>query len=237
MLPFGDASMVAVGSDVIAIGYALGIEGPATVTRGIVSAIRYQSEFDRWVIQSDAPINPGNSGGPLLSLSGEILGINTFGIRQTSSGVPVEGFGFAVSETTVATLLPGLKAGGLVAVPTPTPQPSAPEGVYTSEKYWYTIDVPQGWRIDATKEDAVAIWDPRSGATVWVSVEEIDPNTYPTLDSYLAAWEPAPGEGWTGYQITSQQRIKATFPVQAERFVFKFRVKSRFSHRISFEAA
>ena len=47
-LPFGDASEVQAGDEVIATGYALGIEGPATVTRGIVSAIRYESNNDRW---------------------------------------------------------------------------------------------------------------------------------------------------------------------------------------------
>ena len=53
------------GTEVIAIGYALGIPGPPTVTRGIVSARRL--DYGRtWIIQTDAPINPGNSGGPLL---------------------------------------------------------------------------------------------------------------------------------------------------------------------------
>ena len=81
-LPFGDASRLEPGGEVVAIGYALGLSGEASITRGIVSAIRYDSRYLSDVIQTDAAINPGNSGGPMLSMSGEILGINTFKISE-----------------------------------------------------------------------------------------------------------------------------------------------------------
>jgi len=214
----GDADSVKVGSDVIAIGYALGVKGPATVTRGIVSAIRYEDSTARWLIQTDAPINPGNSGGPLLNRVGDVVGINTYVVRGTQSGVSVEGFGFAVSTTTIRYQLPALKSGTLAAVPTPTPLPSAPQGVYTSQKYWYTMKVPSGWRIDASDEAQVTIWDPRSGAAAGVVVKAIDPDEYPTLDSYLARWQPAASEGWTEFRITSQSRIRTDRPVEAQEF-------------------
>ena len=85
-LNFGDASLLEPGDEVVAIGYALGLLGEATITRGIVSAIRYDAGHRSDVIQTDAAINPGNSGGPMLSLSGEILGINTFRIDESDSG-------------------------------------------------------------------------------------------------------------------------------------------------------
>ena len=59
----------------------------ATVTRGIVSAVRYDDVHRAWVIQTDAPINPGNSGGALFSQRGEVLGINTF----KATDVAIEG--------------------------------------------------------------------------------------------------------------------------------------------------
>lgn len=126
-LKFADASSLNSGTQVVAIGYPLGISGRASVTDGIVSALRYDE--GRWVIQTDAAINPGNSGGPLLSLSGEVLGINTFKIETTRSGRLVEGIGFAVSEVTIMHQLPALKSGYLLptptprATPTPTPRP------------------------------------------------------------------------------------------------------------------
>ena len=122
-LDFGDASIVGAGDEVVIIGYALGIRGEATVSRGIVSAIRYDARHQRDVIQTDAAINPGNSGGPMLSLSGEIIGVNTFKISETS----VEGLGFAISETTVQERIPTLQSGSAApaATPTRTPRPGS----------------------------------------------------------------------------------------------------------------
>ena len=90
-LDFGDASLLEPGDEIIAIGYALGISGEATITRGIVSAIRFDSDYRSHVIQTDAAVNPGNSGGPILSLNGKILGITTFRREETQSGRRVEG--------------------------------------------------------------------------------------------------------------------------------------------------
>ncbi len=118
-LPFGNAAAVQPGDAVVAIGYAWGLDGPATVTRGIVSAVRYEPALLSQVIQTDAAINPGNSGGPMLSLSGKILGINTFGYDKAQT----EGLNFAISGTTVQSLVPALQAAP-AATPTPTRRPT-----------------------------------------------------------------------------------------------------------------
>ena len=122
-LSFGDASHLEPGDEVVAIGYALGLTGQATITRGIVSAMRYDSGRRSDVIQTDAAINPGNSGGPMLSMSGEILGINTFRFTATSDGQPVDRLGFAISATTVRQQIPTLKTAQAAPTPTPTRQP------------------------------------------------------------------------------------------------------------------
>ena len=100
---------IAPGTTVFASGYALGW-GQAIATRGIVSAMWNNSDEGRWLVQTDAPINPGNSGGPLFNMAGEVVGINTFGIREFG-GRSVEGFGFAVAARTVREMLPSLLAG------------------------------------------------------------------------------------------------------------------------------
>ena len=123
-LAFGDASALEPGDEVVAIGYALGLSGQATITRGIVSAIRYDSYYRSDVIQTDAAINPGNSGGPMLSLSGEILGINTFKIDESESGRGAEGLGFAISENAVQARLTDLKTARAAPTATPTRQPT-----------------------------------------------------------------------------------------------------------------
>ncbi len=123
-LPFGNASNLKTGDEIIAIGYALGLQGQATATRGIVSAIRYDTEYRTNVIQTDAAINPGNSGGPMLSPDGKILGINTFRIDQSGSGRDAQGLGFAISGTTVQQLIPTLQTAQPRPTPTPTRRPT-----------------------------------------------------------------------------------------------------------------
>ena len=122
-LSFGNAHLLQSGDEVVTMGYALGLQGEATVTKGIVSAVRYSSSHKSEVIQTDAALNPGNSGGPMLSLSGDILGINTFGLEQTESGRTVQGLSFAISATTVKEQIPALRSGASTPVPTPTPTP------------------------------------------------------------------------------------------------------------------
>lgn len=108
VLAFGNAANVEIGQPVVTIGYALALMGAATATKGIVSAVRFDSDYDRWIVQTDAPINPGNSGGPLMSLTGKVLGINTY----KQGGFFSEGIGFAVAGNTIQEQLLKLKAGG-----------------------------------------------------------------------------------------------------------------------------
>lgn len=67
------------GDQVIAIGHPFGLK--YTATEGIISNLRHEQNEMQY-IQHDAALNPGNSGGPLVSLDGQIIGINTFIIRN-----------------------------------------------------------------------------------------------------------------------------------------------------------
>ena len=97
--PVGNSDAVQVGDWAVAIGSPFGLE--ASVTAGIVSAKGRngvgQGQFQSF-IQTDAAINPGNSGGPLLSIKGEVIGINTM-IATQSGGY--QGIGFALPINTV----------------------------------------------------------------------------------------------------------------------------------------
>jgi Do/DeqQ family serine protease len=89
----GNSDTLMMGERVIAIGNPFGLSH--TVTTGVVSAVnramKVGDEEYRDFIQTDASINPGNSGGPLLTIDGELIGINTAIYGQGAQGI-----GFAI---------------------------------------------------------------------------------------------------------------------------------------------
>ena len=107
---FADSSTLFAGDEVVAIGYPTDevmprtlrpgriiVPGEASVTRGIISAFRYDSPMDAELVQTDAAINPGNSGGPLFSTKGQIVAMNTAKLVDET----IDNVGFSVLETTI----------------------------------------------------------------------------------------------------------------------------------------
>ncbi len=70
------------GDPVIAIGHPFGLK--YTATQGIVSNAQHLQN-DIHYLQHDAALNPGNSGGPLVDEDGNIVGVNTFIIKDGNS--------------------------------------------------------------------------------------------------------------------------------------------------------
>lgn len=92
----GDSSKVRKGDLAIAIGSPFGKQLAHTTTVGIVTGVDQEFEIEGKtlnVVQTDAALNPGNSGGALINENGEVIGINSAGIRDGK----VEGMGFAIS--------------------------------------------------------------------------------------------------------------------------------------------
>jgi serine protease Do len=98
--PLGNSSEARVGEWVLAVGNPLGDNLTFTVTSGIISAkgrtLALPGRSGRSIqdfIQTDAAINPGNSGGPLVSIRGEVIGVNSAIASQTGF---YSGYGFAI---------------------------------------------------------------------------------------------------------------------------------------------
>jgi serine protease Do len=92
------------GDRIFAIGSPAGLE--QTLTSGIISALGRRLLQVGDSMQVDVPLNPGNSGGPLLSDTGDLIGIVFAGMQQ------FEGLNFAVPYTWVEKALPALYKGG-----------------------------------------------------------------------------------------------------------------------------
>lgn len=106
----GSSEGLRLGQRVVAIGYALALEGGPSVTAGIVSSLDRTIEVPDPqcsvcpsgpngiptrtygnVVQTDAAINHGNSGGPLVDMAGRVVGINSAGSESA------ENIGFAIA--------------------------------------------------------------------------------------------------------------------------------------------
>ena len=92
----GDSDKLVVGEFAVAIGNPGGMEYMSSVTYGVISglnrSIRTEGYRNIRLIQTDAAINPGNSGGALINKSGQIVGVNSIKIADSS----YEGLGFAI---------------------------------------------------------------------------------------------------------------------------------------------
>lgn len=110
---FATPDSIRIGDEVVAIGFALNLDGGPTVTRGIVSAlnrtlVNEDGALDG-LIQTDAAISSGNSGGPLLNNRAQIIGINT-AVFQSSGVVAANNVGFAISVSEVLPVIQELRA-------------------------------------------------------------------------------------------------------------------------------
>lgn len=95
------------GQRVAALGNPMGLDG--TITAGIVSGTNRSTPTGAGftlpdAIQTDAAINPGNSGGPLVTMMGEVVGVN-----RAKQG---ENIGFAISPEVVHRVVPELIENG-----------------------------------------------------------------------------------------------------------------------------
>jgi Do/DeqQ family serine protease len=102
-MPLSDSDELRVGDFVVAIGNPFGLN--QTVTSGIVSALGRSGlnigGYENF-IQTDAAINRGNSGGALVSLRGELVGINTAIFGPNGGNV---GIGFAIPSNMMKSLV------------------------------------------------------------------------------------------------------------------------------------
>jgi S1-C subfamily serine protease len=109
-VPFAKSGSFEVADDVATIGFALGLNGEPSFSKGVVSALN--RDLDGMVsdlIQTDASVNEGNSGGPMFNLKGEVIGVNTYSMKAKAPGIS-----FARSVRTAVPVIEQLIGGGRV---------------------------------------------------------------------------------------------------------------------------
>ncbi len=151
---FGDSSIVREGDLVMAMGAPHGFE--RSVSRGIISSTERYFDFAPYNIfyQTDAAINPGNSGGPLVNIRGEIVGINSRGLRGA------ENMGFAIPSNVTREIVDAL----LAESKKPGVKQSKVPRAWTGLRLQAMRDFTKSSYIDATRGVLVASVDEGSPA-------------------------------------------------------------------------
>lgn len=120
----GTSKNIKIGNTVFTVGSPMGVNYAGTVTKGILSGKdrlietsssstnTYESYIVK-VLQTDAAISPGSSGGPLVDLNGDVIGITSLKLVDSS----IEGMGFAIPIEDVMTYVDTLEQGGKIERP------------------------------------------------------------------------------------------------------------------------
>jgi S1-C subfamily serine protease len=148
---FAAPDSVRIGDQVVAIGFALDLDGAPSVTLGIVSALNRTIETAGsgaldGLIQTDAAISSGNSGGPLVDALGQVVGINT-AVARSDSTTAASNIGFAIS--------------GAEAIPVIESLRRQADGVQRQEGY---LGVSLGDRVDGGQGAVIGVVDAETPA-------------------------------------------------------------------------
>ena len=109
---FAEPGAIGIGDEVVAIGFALDLDGQPSVTLGIVSGLdrTVMSENGALdgLIQTDAAISSGNSGGPLVNAAGEVVGIDT-AVLNGGGEAAATNIGLAISTAEALPVIASLR--------------------------------------------------------------------------------------------------------------------------------
>ena len=195
-LAVGDSDELRLGDQLIAVGYALDLNGEPSVTAGILSAKNRTITEENGaqlvnLLQTDTAINPGNSGGPLLNGRGEVVGINTAIAGQAQN------IGFAIAITPVMDVIDSLRGGSVPdrALMGVTTQPTG-EGLGVE-----VIEIADG---SGAADSSLRVGD------VIVAVDDTDITDPTSLGAAIAGYQPGDTVTVTAERNDSTQEISVT---------------------------
>lgn len=174
----GNSNEIKVGETAIAIGNALGYG--QSVTSGCISATKREvalTDKTMTLIQTDAAINPGNSGGALLNAKGEVIGINTVKVSDTT----IEGMGYAIPITDAQPMLEALMKQE--TIPESEQAYLGITGRDITEQYASGFGMPSGIYIVEIQQDSPA---QKAGLYAGDIITKLDGNDLSGMDALIS---------------------------------------------------
>lgn len=114
-LPLGDSNLVTPGTEVMLLGYPLGLENVKS-TAGIISGQQSIPSIGECLSITAASMH-GNSGGPCINRKGEVIGIIAACMYDHSDGMKAENLNFMLPITRLKSVLDTLNNGLVVERP------------------------------------------------------------------------------------------------------------------------
>ncbi|MBI4947995.1 trypsin-like peptidase domain-containing protein [Candidatus Berkelbacteria bacterium] len=216
VVEIGDSDKIEVGQWVIAIGNALG-EFQNSVTVGVVSGLNRRVDASDsngsgavsldGIIQTDAAINPGNSGGPLITLKGQVIGINT---AISASG---QNLGFVIPSNELKKSLESYLKNGKILRPYMGVRYDTLTKVKASS---YKLNVEQGAYIFSQGSPAVIAGSPAEKAglksgDIIIKVETRQVTEQYPLARIIRQYNPGDSVELTIIRDSKEQKIRLTF--------------------------
>lgn len=140
----GSTEELNLGETVFAVGTPVGEEYFNSISGGYISglnrkvtvSVKSQSDWVQEVVQIDAAINPGNSGGPLVNVNGEVIGVTSLKLVDSS----IEGMGFAIKIEDAFKHVEDLEKGNKIQRPLLGITNVNATDSFTLKQYGITID-------------------------------------------------------------------------------------------------
>lgn len=140
----GSSTDIELGEQVFTVGTPVSENYFNTITGGYISGInrlvtvsvKANNDWIQEVLQIDAAINPGNSGGPLVNFNGEVIGVTSLKLVDSS----IEGMGFAIKIEDALKHINDLENGNKIQRPMLGITHSNITETYTLRTYGISLD-------------------------------------------------------------------------------------------------
>lgn len=225
VVSFGNTGVVAVGDQVVAMGYANNTRSSVDLSTWAGKVVTFSRGSSVDYLQTDAVVGPLGTGGPLFNARGEVIGLSTTQYDY-APGTSVQSGGLAISINLVKAVLPALEEGRSVRVtPTPTASPEPlPWRTYENGILRFTISIAPDWAVDESPEFGIAIYRLDNAAKLEITSAAQTRFSLDQFEDDEIAFRTNEVRGYLGtFELVSSERVALGQDREAVHLVYRYR--------------